>query len=95
MCSIYDFPEIEKNQILYSNIIKSSKNFFDINNETVVELIVHPYKKSNQLKELYPNDYNDRTPFFQNCYYEYDILSSNTLNWKNYDAKLVNFKDLM
>lgn len=95
MCSIYDFPEIEKNEVLYSNVIKSTDFFFDIKPESIVELIVHPYKESNQLKSLYPNDYNERMPFFQNCYSEYSILSSNTLNWKGCGANLVSFKDLV
>lgn len=92
MFSLYDFPEIEKDNNLYDNmLIEFSKK---IKEHSVIELIVHPYNQSSQLNYLYPNDFEERNTFFENCYAEYSILNNEKLTWQNKDITLINFAQI-
>ena len=87
MTSIHDFPELFGNPQIYNTIIQKY-----IGENESLELIVHPYKKSPQLKELYLNDYNKKLPFFEKCFFEYEVLK-HKINWQN-NIQLVNFNNI-
>ena len=86
-CSAYDVQEsFVLNEKLYLNIFKN------IRSSGVIELMVHPYYDSKELRKLYP--LKESKNFLNNCFVEGNILTSRRNLFNNYDIYLSNFKDL-
>ncbi len=88
MFSLHDFPELERDNDLYLKMISLLPNSTKTN--AIVELIVHPYKDSDDLKKLYL-DYEDRIPFFKSCFSEHSVLTNKTLPWDSKNISLINY----
>ena len=86
-CSPYDNQDtFYMNESIYRNIMKNIKD------SCTIELMVHPYYDSNELRKLYP--LKESKNFLNNCFVEGNILTSRRNLFNNYDIYLSNFKDL-
>lgn len=85
--SIYDLNSKKKfTKEDYLNLIETN------NKNITLELMVHPYKKSNELYKIYKS--NSEIDFVNNCLNEYKILSDNFGLFSETNYHLSNFKDL-
>lgn len=85
--SIYDLNSKKKfTEEDYYNLIET--NYKNI----TLELMVHPYKKSNELYKIYKS--NSEIDFVNNCLNEYKILSNNLGLFSKTNFYLSNFNDL-
>ncbi len=85
--SIYDLNLKKKfTKTDYFNLIKTK------NKNTTLELMVHPYKNSNELYKIYRSV--NEIDFVNNCLNEYKILTDNFGLFSKTDYHLSNFNDL-
>lgn len=88
LTSIYDLNSLKKiNKDDYTKLIKT--NYSNI----ILELMVHPYKKSEELFKIYTT--KKEIEFVNNCIKEYEILSNDFGLFLNQNYQLSNFKDLI
>ena len=83
-CSPYDHEDGFKfNESLYLNVLKYLKNSGSL------ELMVHPYYDSIELRKCYPH--KESLNFLNNCFIESKILTTKNNIFNKYDIKLNNF----
>lgn len=86
-CSPYDFENSFKlNESSYLNVLKNLKT------SNSIELMVHPYYDSMELRKYYPN--KESVNFLNNCFTEANILTSKNNIFSKYDIELNNFNYL-
>lgn len=73
LTSIHDLPDPEYRQTeSYARLLAAATK------SMVLELMVHPYLESKDLKQLY-SDYESHLPFLQRCFWEYAALKGKPL----------------
>jgi predicted glycoside hydrolase/deacetylase ChbG (UPF0249 family) len=83
-CSAYDVKDIfSYNEKMYFDLLK---NFVD---SGTIEMMVHPYYNSKELKKIYPNEHSNN--FLNNCFAEANILTSKKNLFSGLNLKLNNF----
>lgn len=87
LVSIHDLESIEHGGAeTYLGLLQPFQN------SEVVELMVHPYIVSEELRSLYPNSLAQKQPFFDKCEWEYRMLSEAPLFQ---EFELVRFSDIL